>query len=117
MVAGLAVAGYTLGGPVANIFGGGGDAAKLELGQTIVINRTSVYRSAGTGLEQSPQTAPQIDMTLRNSGSSPTWIAQARITIVDSAPLPDCIYGPAGGGQIPTSKPYRILASRHAARR
>jgi hypothetical protein len=99
--------GFTLGKSVANHLRGG-DVARLELGQTVVSNRTAGYGSAAGALEQSRDTTPRVDLTLRNSGSAPTWIAQARITIVDSALLRSCIYGPSAGGQLPQSKPYRI---------
>lgn len=107
MLAGIAVAGYTLGGPLAGLFEAPA-AGRLELGQVVVVNRATAIRSVGSSFEQTDDTAPQVDVTVRNSGSAPAWIQSARITVLDGARLPTCLYAGGIGDRVPQSKPYRV---------
>lgn len=100
--------GYTLGtGALADLLDGP-DTARLRLGEVVVVNGKSTFRSVDSSYEQSRDTAPQVDVTVRNTGSSTAWIRKARITVLDSARIPDCVYAGGAGGQIPQSVPYRI---------
>ncbi len=108
MLAGIAVAGYTLGGPLAGLLDGS-NTGRLELGKVVVVNRSTAVRSVGGSFEQTDATVPQVDVTVRNRGSATAWIEQARITVFDAARLPICLYtGGGSGDQVPQSPPYRV---------
>jgi hypothetical protein len=82
---------------------GGG---RLELvGKPAVSNGVRDAAMIEHHLIRSSESAPKIDVAVRNVGTDPVQIAEARVTIIDSARLSQC---KIGGGEIPRSRPYEI---------
>jgi hypothetical protein len=85
----------------------GGSDVKLEVDEITVANRPPSNSTVNGSLQQTAATEPTVEATVRNLGGNTAWIEEARITVKDVAPLPNCVYG-GGGGEVPRTKPYRI---------
>jgi len=81
--------------------------ARLEAGEIAVSNRTTDYRTGGTYLYQTRESAPTVEATVRNRGDETAWIEEAKVRVEDVARLTPCLFG-GGGGDVPRTKPYRI---------
>jgi hypothetical protein len=85
------------------------ETGKLEVVVASPSNRPAEWVSGG-GFLQSRATTPQVDLTVRNTGSKPALLTNARITVDDGAWLPVCIVPGAGpvpiAGRYPVSLPF-----------
>lgn len=89
-----------------------GDDVRLEPDEIVVANPPADYMTVSGELRQRPEAEPRIEATIRNLGEDTAWIEEARIEVVDSVELTQCVYG--GGGDVARTKPYPIILPRYA---
>jgi hypothetical protein len=103
---GILVAGVVLAPVVEGVFDHGFEA-RLEVAEATVSNLPASYSSGRPGeIRQDPETEPTVAATVRNRGTDTAWIEEARIEVVAAARIETCVS--QGGGDVPSSKRYRI---------
>lgn len=95
-----------LGAHADDVFGDG-DSGWIEVSEANVANGPQFSTRIGDRFVQTAESTPAIDLTVRNTGEDPVLLTEARVTIEDSARLPNCILG--GGGEVPVSPPYTVF--------
>lgn len=103
---GILVAGFVLEPKIEGAFDHGSEA-RLEVAEVTVSNRPASYSTGRPGeLLQDPDTEPTVAATVRNRGDDTAWIEEARIDVIAAARVETCVS--QGGGDVPSSKRYRI---------
>jgi hypothetical protein len=107
VVGGLVLSGITGAADWAtSLFHPDSSGGRLELvGKPAVSNGVRDSALIEHSLIRTSESAPKIDLAVRNVGPDPVQISEARVTVLDSAQLPNC---KIGGGEIPKSRPYEI---------
>jgi hypothetical protein len=107
VVAALILAAITgVAGWAGSMLGGDSEGGRLELvGKPAVFNGVRDTVDIDGQLIRTSASAPSIDVAVRNVGPAPVQLAEARVTVLDSARLTHC---KVGGGEIPQSRPYEI---------
>jgi len=107
VAAGLVLSAITgAAGWASSLFHSDSSGGHLELvGKPAVSNPVRDSALIEHNLIRSSESAPKVDLAVRNVGPDPVQISEAQVTILDSAQLPNC---KIGGGEIPRSRPYEI---------
>jgi len=82
------------------------DSSHLEVRQVVVVNPRMDLRQIWGGLGQTPDSMPQLDITVRNTGRLPALLTAVRVTVEDSERLATCYIN--GGDAVPVSGSYAI---------
>lgn len=85
----------------------GDDDGWIEVSEANVVNGPQFSTMIGDRFIQTADSAPAIDVTVRNGGEDPVLLTEARLTIEDSARLPGCLL--QGGGEVPVSPPHAVF--------
>lgn len=85
----------------------GGGQGRLVVEQAYPVNGREFSGLIDGDLVQTEESSPQIDVTLRNTGTAPILLTEARVTVEDSARLPTCLSG--SGGDVPSSRPIAVF--------
>lgn len=82
------------------------DSSHVEVRQVVVLNGGMKTRLTGGKFVQLPSSAPQLDITVRNTGKLPALLTGVRVSIEDSARLAVCEYH--SGDMIPVTGNYAV---------
>jgi hypothetical protein len=85
---------------------GSGDAADVEVRQVVVVNGPVDTRLVDGVFQQTRDSTPQLDITVRNTGAKPVLLTKAQIEVVDSARLTVCEF--QTGGEVALAGDYAI---------